>query len=542
MHLKPGTTIEGNDYLYTIVSTLGQGAFGITYLVHSRLKSDTMAGVRTMALKEYFIKDVNGRQNNLVTCASEGGLFDKMRAKFLNEARNLENFNSASIVKIYEVFDANNTSYLSMEFIAGGDLESYIKDHGPLPAATVKSFASQLAQALRIMHRKNILHLDMKPSNVMMRNDKSLVLIDFGFSKRFNDEGNPASSSTLGGGTELYRPLEQQTYKGSYHNSLPATLDVYSLSATIYKMATGRDPLSQNEFDEQFPYKLLEAVGASPQLTEMLKKGLALRPRDRIQNMDEYLDIINTLPEEYPIIHTRPVNDLTDTDNQEPPKTTGKENPISGKKNNVRKNKHKVGDLHPTQNWIWTEYAPGKFDWRVNKNGEQKNDKNEIPKKSGKSRTLWVIITMAVIVIGVVIGTAIWLAGGKEGSAPIEPEPAAPDTLLITGADGNTFKYIGDLDSTYSIPIPHGVGTGVYETGTYVGEYRHGLRHGEGIFDSADGMNHFEGTFTDNLYSKGKLTMPDGMYYRGTFKNGQPYSGKWYNADNSVYYKLRNGK
>ncbi len=491
MHLDPGTTIEGNEYIYTVVSTLGQGAFGITYMVQARLKADPRVGVRTMALKEYFIKGVNGRQNNLVTCASEGGLFDKMRSRFINEARNLENFNSQGIVKIYEAFDANNTSYFSMEYISGGDLETYIKDNGPLPAATVKSFARQLAQALRIMHRQNILHLDMKPSNVMMRDDNSLVLIDFGFSKRFDDDGNPASSSTLGGGTELYRPLEQQTYKGSYHNGLPTTLDVYSLSATIYKMATGRDPLPQTAFDEQFPYELLIASGASPQLIEMLKKGLALRSRDRIQNMDEYLEIIETLPEEY----TPDVNSGDDDGN------------------------------------IGGDGGDGDGD-----NGGEDNTDTE--NKKGKSTLSWAVIA---VLITVAVGVGIWLAIGRPNSAPAEVLPAEPDTLLITLHDGSTFKYIGELDSAYTTPIPHGIGTGIYEIGTYVGEYRHGLRHGHGVFDTNDSTNHYEGTFNDDFYQEGLLSFPNGMYFKGTFNDGSPYTGTWYNANNTVNSKIRKG-
>lgn len=487
MHLEPGTTIDGNDYTYTVVATLGQGAFGITYLVQSRLKADSMAGVRTMALKEYFIKGVNGRQNNLVTCATEGGIFDKMRSRFINEARNLEDFNSAGIVKIYEAFDANNTSYFSMEHIAGGDLETYIKDHAPLPAATIKSFARQLAMSLRTMHRKNILHLDMKPSNVMMRDDNSLVLIDFGFSKRFDDEGNPQSSSTLGGGTELYRPLEQQTYKGSYHNGLPTTLDVYSLSATIFKMATGRDPLSQTEFDEQFPYAMLRKSGASPQLIEMLQKGLALRPKDRIQNMDEYLEIIETLPEEYtPPVIEDPVPDPGDDDKPKP--------------------------------------APGE---------DKKN-------QGKKSKMPWVIGILTVVVVAIV---AFFFANRGGDADPDQPaEPSEPEYYEIALPNGQSFKYVGELDSTYSTPIPHGSGTGIYPTGTYVGEYRHGHRHGEGVFDSVDSLNHFEGTFAEDKYYRGTLTMPDGMYYKGSFKDGQPYTGIWFNADNSVYYRLNNGK
>lgn len=512
MHLKPGTKIEGNDYSYTIVKTLGQGAFGITYLVMSRIKSDPDAGARTMALKEYFIKDVNGRQNDMVTCASEGGIFERMRSRFLGEARNLEDFNSGGIVKIYEAFDANNTSYFSMEYITGGNLEAYIRERGPLTPSEVKSFARQLAMSLRTMHRKNMLHLDMKPANVMMRDDSQLVLIDFGFSKRFDDDGTPASSSTLGGGTDLYRPLEQQTYKRAYADGLPTTLDVYSLSATIYKMATGRDPLPQSTFDEQFPYELLRLTGASEQLIEMLRKGLALRPKERIHDMDEYLSLIETLPEgddrHETVAGNPPPSDPGDTPVDADGEADAEEMPVSPREDGSKSRKGPARAI---------------------------------------TAALAIIAALALIAVGFIAYKNHSRQTAAADDSTEEPAPGNrhyAEDIEFTNTAGETFLYTGDLDSTYSTPMPHGMGAGSYSTGSYKGEYRHGMRHGDGVFDfSANGnSHHYEGLFANDLYSSGRLTLPEGTWFEGTFRDGQPYTGTWYNADNTVYCKIKNGK
>lgn len=488
MHLEPGTQIDGKDYVYTIVRTLGHGTSGITYLVQSRLKADPQAGVRTMALKEYFVKGVNGRQHRMVTYPADNAMHERMRLRFMEEARNLGDFNSAGIVTVYEAFDANNTSYFSMDYIAGGDLEAYIHSHGaPLPVATIKSFASQLARALGIVHRHGMLHLDVRPSNVMMRDDEQIVLIDFGFSKRFGAEGSGAAPYTEGHETDAYHPLELQTYSSTYSDRLPATLDVYSLAATVYKMATGRDPLPPAALSEQFPYSLLEKAGASDALIALLHKGLARRPKDRIQDMDEFLQMVQALPESSQAAAPSKV---------EAPKTKPK--------------------------------AP----------------QPPHPPKSGK-KWGWIALTaVAVIILPVLVGI---FAGIR--SIPEKAETAneavsgkSVQDFLYTNYEGVRFRYSGDIDSTLSVPIPHGIGTGVYASGTYIGEYRHGLRHGHGVFDSADGQNHYDGAFFNDLYSTGRLSLPDGRWYYGTFIDGQPYNGKWYNEDNTVYCEIKEGK
>lgn len=529
MHLKPGTIIEGNDYVYTIVRTLGQGKHGITYLAQSRLKSDPNAGLRTMALKEYFLNGVNGRQNCMVTCEGNAELFEKDRAAFIEEARNLSNFDSAGIVRIYEAFDANNTSYFSMEHIAGGDLEEFIMKNGPLPAATIKSFARQLALALRSMHRKNVLHLDVKPSNVMMRDDEQLVLIDFGFSKQFDEERKDPASTQVCTPRDPYKPIEQDTYKRSFSQELPATLDVYALAATIYKMTTGREPLEQDVFEDQFPYDLLDSVDASSDLVVMLQKGLAHRKR-RIQTMDEFLALIEELPE--------------DEDNRKP----------AGAGSGGADNGNNGGNGGDAQNANAEATGAGGGFGHAGGTGKSGNDVFAGNKPQPKKNFPWatVIIALAFAVSGIVGYTLAQRHKANRTSAKAETvENSQPHGTanyvenLDFSLGGITFNYSGETDPEYPTnPIPHGHGTGIYETGAYIGEYRHGLRHGQGTFDyDFDGVkNHFSGTFSNDMYSEGILKLQDGMWYKGTFLDGQPCTGTWYDSNNKPYLKIKNGK
>ena len=74
---------------------------------------------------------------------------------------------------------------------------------------------------------------------------------------------------------------------------------------------------------------------------------------------------------------------------------------------------------------------------------------------------------------------------------------------------------------------PNGTGTGIYPYGNYTGDYKNGLREGNGKFESKDGENKYKGTFANDKYNEGKLTFPDGSYFEGTFKDGQPDKGNW---------------
>lgn len=104
---------------------------------------------------------------------------------------------------------------------------------------------------------------------------------------------------------------------------------------------------------------------------------------------------------------------------------------------------------------------------------------------------------------------------------------------------GLVFQYTG---TAYSQKIPHGSGSGIYENGIYSGDYLNGLRHGTGTFTTNDSANHYSGSFAEDLYLEGTLTLSDGKYYIGTFKNGKPEKGVWYNKDKSVFTTIDTNK
>ena len=132
-----------------------------------------------------------------------------------------------------------------MEYIDGMNLDEMIPTGKGLSETYAIRIIKEVAGALQYMHSKNMLHLDLKPKNIMVGNDGKVTLVDFGLSKQYNDKGEPESTTSIGGGTVGYAPLEQANYKQD--GTFPATLDVYALGATLYKMLKGETPPSASD-------------------------------------------------------------------------------------------------------------------------------------------------------------------------------------------------------------------------------------------------------------------------------------------------------
>ncbi len=295
MELKKGTTLQGGKY--KIEKKLGQGSFGITYLATAKFTTDSGLGkmdvVAKVCIKEFFMSDVNSRNEDGSTIeGSTGSVFTNYRRKFRKEAENLAKLSHSNIVRVFDVFDENGTSYYVMEFLDGENLDDYIKSKGRLPEDEALKNIKEIGAALSYMHSKKMLHLDMKPKNVMHRNDATNHLIDFGLSKQYNENGEPESSTSIGLGTPGYAPLEQSQYKQD--GSFPATLDVYALGATLFKMLTGkRPPEAPILVNEGFPSKDLESIGVSRGTIDATAKAMNPIRKHRWANINMFL---NNLP------------------------------------------------------------------------------------------------------------------------------------------------------------------------------------------------------------------------------------------------------
>ena len=215
-HLQPGAFLQKRKY--QIESVLGQGGFGITYVgIQTGLN-------RKVAIKEFYMKEFCNRDSTTrtVTVGSEGSrdLIERFRDKFIKEAQTIAGLDNSHIIRIYDIFEENNTAYYVMEYLSGGSLKDLVDREGALSEKKALEYIYQIADALNYIHLHKVLHLDIKPANILLGNN-GIVLIDFGISKRYDEEGGQTSSTPVGK-SEGYAPLEQ--YKqGGVQNFSPST-------------------------------------------------------------------------------------------------------------------------------------------------------------------------------------------------------------------------------------------------------------------------------------------------------------------------------
>ena len=289
--LQPGTVIHGTHNDYRIERVLGQGSFGITYVANVRLKGrlGAIESTAMVAIKEFFLRDVSSRNGLRVFSVSDSTLCSDYRRDFLREAQNLSRLDNDHIVKVLETIEENDTVYYVMEYLSGGNLDQHILSHGKLSCREALDIAIQIGEALKCMHAQHMLHLDLKPLNVMRGEDGHIVLIDFGLSKCFGADGQPESSTRIGQGTTGYAPIEQHSFKKA--DGFMPTLDIYALGATLFKMLTGSVPPEASVvLNEGLPVDELSSAGVPPAVIALVERAMQPLRRMRHQSVDEFVD------------------------------------------------------------------------------------------------------------------------------------------------------------------------------------------------------------------------------------------------------------
>lgn len=284
--LPQGTTLYGTSCSYTIIKMLGQGTFGITYL------ASTSYG-ESVAVKEFFMREINGRNGSSVTSGNKKGMVDYYRKKFVREAGNLSKLHHPNIISVREAWAENDTVYYSMEYLDGGSLDDLILSEGGLTEADALRYTREMATALMFMHNNKMLHLDLKPSNVMLTHGHA-VLIDFGYAKQYAADGLPESSATIGKGTLGYAPIEQNN--PNEWKDFPVTMDIYALGATMFKMLTGHTPPEASEvLNNGFPYGEMQACGIDPAITKVVSAAMAPLKKNRIHTVEAFVAMLSGL-------------------------------------------------------------------------------------------------------------------------------------------------------------------------------------------------------------------------------------------------------
>lgn len=281
MAWQPGEQLLNGKY--TIESKLGKGGFGITYL--ARDDRDRPFAIKTLGRKARFTQQLI-----------------QYKADFLKEADCLSRCIHPSIVRLEEVIDTDSLCCMVLEYIDGTPLARLVKQKGRLSEREALFYTYQIADALRLVHEKGFLHRDVKPMNIVLRQERSdAVLIDFGLAQEFS-QGQVEIHHKQG--SRGFAPLEQydlRALRGAY-------TDVYGLAATLYSLLTAKVPPSASSRDRSWvktqtdpllpPQILNQSV--SDRVNTAILKGMALMPEHRPQCIDAWLELLQEPSENSP--------------------------------------------------------------------------------------------------------------------------------------------------------------------------------------------------------------------------------------------------
>ena len=297
--LPVGTELHNGKTPYIIDKVLGAGGFGITYRVSAVIMADNVPIRTSFAVKEFFMKGgeraADGKTVRYTVTMRQTA--EECKNDFLVEARrlNLLSGKSRNIVRVNEAFEENNTAYYVMQYLDGGEISEHIERDGVMTEAQALAAIRPIAEAVEIIHREHLLHLDIKPDNIVLMTaaDRSQypVLIDFGIAKHFTSSGKPTSTHSAKGASDGYAPIEQY----SSIDRFAPEIDVYALGATLFTLLTGKIPrkafdITENDISAALPDTVSKRtrqaiLGAMKKLSEY-----------RTPNVQAFL---NSLEEEY---------------------------------------------------------------------------------------------------------------------------------------------------------------------------------------------------------------------------------------------------
>lgn len=255
------------------------------YTIHKPLGAGGMATVFSGTQESF------GRKVAIKVLDSHNSQDEELTSRFIREAKMVAGLAHPNIIPVYDVGQNNGNIYMSMEYLSGGDLDQWIKC-GLLPEDALK-IVGEIAQALQFSHDKGIIHRDIKPGNIMFRENNSAVLTDFGIARAKTEQRNLTQQNTVLG-TPRYMSPEQLTGE-----TIDGRSDLYALGVVFYEMLMRRVPFDADSYNALSMKHLNADIPQLPKSLQLfqplLEKLMAKKPEDRFQNGREVFKICEKL-------------------------------------------------------------------------------------------------------------------------------------------------------------------------------------------------------------------------------------------------------
>jgi serine/threonine protein kinase len=262
---------------YRILGEVGRGAMGIVY------KAQDPAIGRVIAIKSIRLLDLTDEAER-----------ERLRERLFREAQSAGILSHPGIVTIYDIAEENGMAYIFMEFVNGPPLEKMLRVEQTPDKETLLSIFRQTAAALDYAHRKGIVHRDIKPANIMIHEDGTAKITDFGVAKILSQQMTVAGTMM---GTPSYMPPEQ--VQGAAVNG---RADQFSLAVIAYEVLTGEKPFMA-EYLPTLLYKIVREDPLPPQrlnptlgsqVDAVLRRGLAKKAEERFETCVDFVNALST--------------------------------------------------------------------------------------------------------------------------------------------------------------------------------------------------------------------------------------------------------
>ena len=275
---------------YNLMSVLGAGGFGITYLAE-----DYSLG-RRVAIKELLPNEIATRLDGSTVVAktkSEEENLAWARDRFVQEGRALAACDHPNVVNVYEMIEANGTAYMVTKFEEGRSFSEWLKEVGGAPTEKeLRAILLPLLSGLEKVHKAGFLHRDLKPENIYLTDDGRPILLDFGSARQAVSDRTTSLTSIV---TSGYAPFEQYHEDGKQG----AWSDLYALAAVMFRAIHGKKPpeATRRLKDDPCPKLAKEHAGQySAQFLSAIDKALAVEPQKRPQSVAQWLEMLGELP------------------------------------------------------------------------------------------------------------------------------------------------------------------------------------------------------------------------------------------------------